>query len=96
MSSRLEKCAACRYWEPDYRDRHGLLEDSRGLCRRHAPRPTHGQFEHQVLSHLSLLSFHLTDDPEKWSGEWEDCVPEPSYWPGTSGDDWCGEYEAGQ
>jgi len=70
-----------------------------GECHRHAPAPSHGGFESEMLSHTSLVSWMLADDPEKqlWSDKWEDAVSsESSCWPGTRRSDWCGEFSPGE
>jgi hypothetical protein len=88
LSVDAECCGKCRYWL-----RGSNPKKDQGLCRRHAPSPTKGQFEHQLLAHLSLLSWHLTDDPEHWSSDWEDAVSNGmTHWPATLDWDWCGEF----
>jgi hypothetical protein len=85
----IEQCATCRFWREDY------VEEGVGLCRRHAPRPSHGQFEIEVLKHLTLLSWSIADDEEKQKlfNHWEEPHDRPSYWPATLDIDWCGEFE---
>jgi hypothetical protein len=85
-------CGKCRYWSAD-----GYTTMNIGLCRRHAPQPSHGGFENEVLSHLTMLSWQVATDEQKGSSfrRWEEAiVRENSWWPATYDLDWCGEFSA--
>ena len=88
------RCDTCEFWERRGVDDDEPVEDRRGLCRRAPPRPTHGDFEYEVLHHLTMISWRNSDEQEKeiGFGNWEEAVEAPAIWPLTLGGDWCGEW----
>ena len=89
------RCDTCEFWE-----RRGVVDDKedvnerQGRCRRSPPRPTHGDFEYEVLKQIAIISWRNADEKEKetefWN--WEEAIEAPVIWPITTGSDWCGEW----
>lgn len=97
------KCFTCKYWvAPKNSDKGIPEEDWEGTCHRHAPRPTLGDFEHDLLNHVSNLSWDVVSDWADWSEEQkafefknlEESHLEWCQWPRTTGESWCGEWQA--
>jgi hypothetical protein len=87
------RCDKCRFWIP-VRESEPDGDDALGHCHRHAPSPTKGQFEVELLNHMTYLSWHFaSDDYAKKEFQQEEAVFAASFWPATWGDKWCGEFE---
>jgi hypothetical protein len=96
------RCSDCAFWminehyggpallkptiDPDYVG---------GTCRRNAPRPTLGDFEFEVLQHLTTVSWaHADEDQKKNDFDlWEEAYIDRCSWPTTKAEDWCGEFQ---
>jgi hypothetical protein len=72
-------------------------DDQRGQCHRHAPQPSRGQFEQEILEHLTTLAWKVSTAAEQETkfNNWEGAVNAGvSWWPGTFSHDWCGDFVA--
>ena len=75
-------------------DDHDEKDHDEGECHRHAPRPTLGTFEHEVLKHLTTLSWNIATEEQKSMDfdSWEEAQSYPGHWPVTQAKDWCGDW----
>ena len=92
-----EACATCRFWLAG--NAGGRHREDAGCCHRHAPRPSKGQFEFEVMKHLTTLSWQVATVQQKDAdfNDWEDPIGcGDTHWPKTGAIDWCGEYERQQ
>jgi hypothetical protein len=57
-----------------------------------------GDFEHEVLNHLSMLSFEVADEDKKKTEfyAWEEAETSTVSWPVTTAASWCGEFARGK
>jgi hypothetical protein len=100
--SRPKRCDQCLHWvegeewggvQPNdgINDRDGY----RGSCHRHAPVPSRGDWEYEVLNHLSMLSWSTSNEnrnDKNWE-RWEEAFIAYAVWPVTRAGDWCGDFE---
>jgi hypothetical protein len=89
MPHPTRRCDTCEFW--DRFDQWANMPD-RGNCHRNAPRPTTGEWEYEMLNHITTLSWQYSEDQEKFKG-WEEAALVESSWPSTTGEDWCGEWQ---
>jgi hypothetical protein len=93
-----KRCDTCEFWAPGDQHRYDTSrheDDREGACHRYAPRPTLGDFEYEVLQHLTIMSWRQADEKqqdEDFKG-WEDAVLECVSWPATTGAEWCGDWQ---
>jgi len=86
-----ERCDKCKFWIKGEDD-----DDELGGCHRNAPRPTLGEFEYEVLRHLTTVAWKVQDDPrDKDYMDWEESRFAATLWPITKADSWCGEFQQG-
>ena len=91
------RCDTCEFWERG--DRGGAddevhVDDRQGRCRRSPPRPTMGDWEYEILRHLTTISWRNANEHEQETEfrDWEEAVEAPVIWPITTASDWCGEW----
>jgi hypothetical protein len=99
------RCDHCMFWQlgpyrigartrsAEQKKQHP--DDRDGTCRRYAPRPTLGEFEYELLRHLTTLAWDVCSKEER-SHEfenWDQAARQRVQWPVTGGGDWCGEFK---
>lgn len=92
-----KRCDTCEFWAPGDQwpvDEEEDPDDQEGACRRHAPHPSLGEWEHEVMSMLSIIAWTHAPDEQKETEfrRWEQCYLQTCTWPGTTGSDWCGDW----
>lgn len=91
------RCDGCAYWVEGEQWRNDAETDPdewNGACHRYAPRPTLGDFEHEVVKFLSTLAWEVSDAKARETEflQWEEAYLAAPSWPRTNGADWCGEW----
>ena len=94
-----KRCDTCEFWARgdqwlESQDNEAPPDDRRGTCHRNAPRATIGEFEYEVLKHLTTIAWNHADAKQKEEDfcGWESAPLKESSWPSTVGSDWCGEW----
>jgi hypothetical protein len=98
---KTRRCDGCAFWAlgeqwTPLESQEGQHADDRlGTCHRHAPRPPTGDFEYEVLKHLTMISWdHATAGQQEDNFKnWEEAYLQETSWPTTTGADWCGEWQ---
>jgi hypothetical protein len=91
----IKRCDTCEFWARGDQwefneERHP--DDRTATCRRNAPRATVGEFEYQLLEHLTTIAWQYNDNQKDFN-DWEEACLHTSSWPSTCGSDWCGEWQ---
>jgi|SRR5262249_61970372 len=88
--SQKRRCDLCEFWVigEQWRD------TERGSCHRYAPRPTLGDYEYELMRHLTYLSWDVASDAERESDfmDWEEAYLGECCWPTTAASSWCGDF----
>ena len=91
-----KRCDGCVFWAKNSAPSNAHRDDREGWCHRYAPRPTSSDWPHEVLTALVKIAWGDLDAPELGGlkNTWEEAsVTGITYWPMTTGADWCGEFE---
>ena len=99
MSHPTKRCDNCEFWDLDdqWDESHNEgrhPDDYVGNCHRNAPRPTMGNFEYEILKHITIVTWkHATEEEkEREFKNWEEAYLGEVSWPSTKASDWCGEW----
>jgi hypothetical protein len=89
------RCDKCKFWVLSYNLEGHHRDDRIGVCRRHAPSPTLGDFQFKVLEMLWVLVHNIDPNDENGIREtYEEAPQQGCWWPYSTASDWCGEFKA--
>lgn len=93
------RCDTCEFWVPSEQYNAACAfhpDDYHGACHRHAPSPTRGDVDYEVLKFLQMIAWTHADEDERKRefDNWEEAPHELSSWPGTNASQWCGDWQA--
>jgi hypothetical protein len=97
----MRRCDACEFWVlggqflPDNQMKKHK-DDRLGYCRRRAPSPYSHDIPHELLRHLTHLSWKACTEEERATDfdDWEEAGLQSGHvWPMTTGSDWCGDWQ---